>query len=359
MIVKDEAHTIARTLASAKPHIDRWLVLDTGSTDGTQDVVRNALEGVPGELHEAPFVDFATTRNRSLDLCGDKTEFIVWMDADDELRGGVALRAFLEGERGKSEPDREAYNLQIDMGFVFDSPRVVRARAGWRFKGVVHEVLVHPDRAPASRRVPGASIRHENTPEGAARTRKRWERDVELLGRELAKDPSDARTAFYLANTLCWLRRDEEAIVAYRRRIALGGWHEEIFQSKLEIGRCAERLGRPWPEVLSYYLEAHVQSPHRAEPLHDVALHHNRLGEHALCVLYARRANDLALPTSDVLFVEAEVYEWKAADLLGTSAYWIGEYELGERAAQKALAARPEDERLKKNLGFYLDRKRG
>jgi tetratricopeptide (TPR) repeat protein len=357
MILKDEAHTIARTLASAKPFIDRWVILDTGSTDGTQAVVRRELEGVPGELHEEPFVDFATTRNRSLDLCGDATEFILWLDADDELRNGAALRKFLQSERGSRAADREAYNVRIDMGFVFDSSRVLRARAGWRFKGVVHEVLVHPDRPPPGHRVPDASIRHEGTAQGVERTRKRWERDVVLLAGALDKSPGDTRTAFYLACTLCWLRRDEEAIAAFRRRIAMGGWYEEIFQSKLEIARAAERLDRPWPEVLGYFLEAYAQSPHRAEPLHDIALHHNKLGEHALCVLYARRAYDLPHPKGDTLFVEADVYAWKAADLLGTSAYWIGELELGEEAARKALRARPDDERLKKNLGFYLDRK--
>src|SRR4051812_22955819 len=85
MIVKDEAATIERTLLSVKPFIDRWIILDTGSTDSTRDVVRKTMEGTPGEIHEAPFVDFATTRNVSLDLAGDSSEFVMWLDADDEL----------------------------------------------------------------------------------------------------------------------------------------------------------------------------------------------------------------------------------------------------------------------------------
>jgi hypothetical protein len=67
MIVKDEARTIARTLLSAKPHIDRWCILDTGSTDGTQAIVCDAMSDTPGELREELFVDFATTRNRGLE----------------------------------------------------------------------------------------------------------------------------------------------------------------------------------------------------------------------------------------------------------------------------------------------------
>ena len=54
MIVKNEAHVIERCLASVKPWIDRWVIVDTGSTDGTQQVIRHFMQGVPGELHERP-----------------------------------------------------------------------------------------------------------------------------------------------------------------------------------------------------------------------------------------------------------------------------------------------------------------
>ena len=230
MILKNEAHTIARTLSSVKPHVDRWLVLDTGSTDGTPDVVRRAMEGVEGEVHTGPFVDFATTRNRSLELCGTQTEFILWLDADDEISGGEALRKFLASEKRSRAPDREAYYVRVEAGVAFDSARVLRARAAWRFRGVVHEVLSHPETAgPPAHRIPGVLVRHIAGQDAVARSQKRWERDVGLLSRALEEDPSNARTAFYLGQTLRWLARDEEAIVAFRRRIAMGGWAEEIF----------------------------------------------------------------------------------------------------------------------------------
>ena len=50
MIVKDEAATIARTLRSVKPFIDRWIILDTGSTDSTSDVVREELPEAQEEV---------------------------------------------------------------------------------------------------------------------------------------------------------------------------------------------------------------------------------------------------------------------------------------------------------------------
>jgi glycosyltransferase involved in cell wall biosynthesis len=44
MIVRNEAHIIERCLASVLPLIDYVLIVDTGSSDGTQQVVRHYLE---------------------------------------------------------------------------------------------------------------------------------------------------------------------------------------------------------------------------------------------------------------------------------------------------------------------------
>ncbi len=358
MIVKDEARTIARTLASVRPFIDRWAIVDTGSTDDTREVVERELAGVPGELSEAPFVDFETTRNLALSRCGDHADFILWLDADDELAGGAEVRAFLEAERGQTGPDREAYMVRVETVVTFDSTRIVRSRAGWRFKGVVHEVLTHPERPPPTRRVPGAAIRHHPDPEAIARSHARRERDLALLGEALRRDPADARSAFYLAMTSLWLQRWDDAVRAFQRRVELGGWREEVFLSKLGLAEAAERRGDPWSSVLALYLDAHAFAPHRAEPLYRIALHHDARGEHALCLLFARRGIDLPYPERDVHFIDADVYTWKLHDLVGTSAYWLGEYELGEPSARAAHERRPTDARLAQNLAFYRDRKR-
>lgn len=43
MIVKNEASSIERVLRNALPFMDQWMILDTGSTDGTQ--VSLAMQG--------------------------------------------------------------------------------------------------------------------------------------------------------------------------------------------------------------------------------------------------------------------------------------------------------------------------
>jgi len=358
MIVKDEAPSVARTLESVRPYVDAWCILDTGSTDATPEIVRSTMRGVPGSIHVEPFVDFSTSRNRGLQLCGTDGEFILWLDADDVLLGGDALRRQLDAERNQIGPDREAYYVRVQTpGAAFDSARVVRSRAGWRFVGAVHEVLMHPDRAPPSVRLEGVTVRHVPDRASGERSRARWERDARLLEQEFVRDPSAARAAFYLGMTYLWLGRYAEAMTALDRRIALGGWSEEVFYAKLSKARAARGANLPWPQVLAAYLDAHAAAAHRAEPLVDISLHYDAENHHALAFLFARRAYELPFPSADTLFVEEEAYRWRAADLVGAHAYWIGEFEIGEQAARKAVQARPGDARLAANLRFYSARK--
>lgn len=297
MIVKDEAHTLGRTLASVRPFIDRWVILDTGSTDSTRDVIQGELAGVPGELHEVPFVDFETTRNEGLARCGLATDFILWLDADDELASGDAMREFLELHRNQGH---DAFMMRVQTGILFSSLRIVRSGAGYRFEGAVHEVLWHPDRPRPSLTVPGAVIHHHPGPESVARSHARRERDIALLSAALERNPTHARSAFYLAMTYHWLGRHDEAVRALKRRIELGGWAEEVYQAKFALAEACERRGDSWNDVLALYLDAHAFAPHRAEPLYRIALHYNARAEHALALTFARRGADLPFPAQDV-----------------------------------------------------------
>ena len=61
MIVKNEASVIRRCLDSVRGVIDSWVIADTGSTDGTQEIIREALRDLPGALIERPGLTSRTT----------------------------------------------------------------------------------------------------------------------------------------------------------------------------------------------------------------------------------------------------------------------------------------------------------
>src|SRR5215475_3170087 len=83
MIVKNERHVIQRALASVKPFIDYWVIVDTGSFDETKELIRDSLKDIPGELHERPWKNFGHNRSEALSLARGKADYILFLDADD------------------------------------------------------------------------------------------------------------------------------------------------------------------------------------------------------------------------------------------------------------------------------------
>jgi glycosyltransferase involved in cell wall biosynthesis len=365
MIVKNEVHTLAKTLESAKSAIDRYCILDTGSTDGTQALIRETLSGVSGELHEEPFVDFSTSRNRVLDLAGDASEFILSLDADDVLVGGARLKEYLTSVRSL-EGAGYALKLMVSNSH-FTTVRLFRASARWRYVGAVHELLLPPGEGsyPGNmREIEGAHIDHFPDAVGGQKTQARWERDAKLLRGELERDPKNTRACFYLARTLMDIgtlegmrMKNLEAFPIFERRWKMGGgFTEEIFCSKLYAARCARRAGLPWNSCVAFWLAAHECDPRRIEPLADLASEYSSRDEHAQCVLFARRAMELAPLHEGALFVEH--HDYLMAHLVGWHAYYVPNgTELGIAACKRAIELQPNHcAQDAKNLTLHLER---
>lgn len=354
MIVKDEAPVVERCLASVSSLVDWWVVCDTGSTDGTQDVVRAALADKPGLLLERPWVDFAHNRQEALDAArglavAGPGDYALSIDADNEL---VDLPEGDELDAWRAGLVADGYFLPTRLGATrYQTMALVRLDRPWRWRGVLHEHLDLDGGTVGVLDRPGL-LSH---PDGArARDPETYRRDVAVLRAELARLPGDPRTEFYLAQSL----RDAGEVAAAREAYLVraanpAGWGDERWYALFQAAACAERLGHPASEVVQAYLTAYAADPSRAEPLLELSRLHRERDEHEVALLYSAPASRLPRPGPHALFVDEEAYAWRALDEVAVSCYWTGRHDLGRQAAAAALAARPDDERLRANLAFF------
>jgi glycosyltransferase involved in cell wall biosynthesis len=347
MIVRDEAPVIARCLDSVRPFVDRWVVVDTGSVDGTRALVARHLESIPGALHERPWRDFAHNRNEALSLARDQADYLFFIDADETL-------CLPEGYR-RPALTADGYHLRCDYaGASYLRCALVATRLPWRWSGAVHECLVTDvPHALATLEGPSVLVRHDGA---RSRDPDTYRKDARLLEAALAQDPRDTRAAFYLAQTYRDMGDLPRSIAAYRARAAMGGWEEEVWFSLYQIARLEERRGASPAQIAEAYLAAYAFRPTRAEPLVELARFHRTRGEFALAHLYAARAAAISRP-ADLLFVEDDAYRWRALDELAISAFYVGQHAEGRSAMlrlwSEAQFPASERERLRRNCAYY------
>ena len=78
LIVKNEEDVIERCLESVKGFSDELIVVDTGSSDKTKEIVRKFTD----KLYDFEWIDnFSAARNYAFSKA--KCDYLFWLDADD------------------------------------------------------------------------------------------------------------------------------------------------------------------------------------------------------------------------------------------------------------------------------------
>ncbi|NGX39367.1 MAG: SPBc2 prophage-derived glycosyltransferase SunS [Chlamydiae bacterium] len=317
MIVKNESTVIRRSLASVKPLIDYWVIVDTGSTDGTQEIIREFMKDIPGELYESPWFNFEYNRNEALHYAKGKTDYILFIDADEEF---VYDEDFV-----LPDLDKDLYSITTsNHGKRYQRSLLINGDLDWKWVGVIHEYLDCPQ--VRSREIlPGVTNIYRS--EGCrSQDPDKFHKDAKILEEALEKDPNNSRYVFYLAQSYRDAGVYEKAIENYQKRVEMGGWDQEVFWAKYQIARLKEWLNAPEKEVIKSYTEAFCYRPSRAEPLYHLSRYFRTKEEFFLGYLAAGRGLEVPL-SNDILFVYRWIYDYSLLIERAVCAYWIGQYE--------------------------------
>ncbi len=323
MIVRNEAHVVADLLDSVAPYISSWVIVDTGSDDGTQDVIRNHMArlGIPGVLHERPWRNFGHNRTEALGLAQGHGDYIWIMDADDTI----------EGSPDFTDLTADIYSLrfsatnEVGSRIVVWRPLIVRDGLRTRYVGVVHENLVCDDPHVTARLEGDYSIKYRQL---GARSRdpQTYMRDRDLLLAELERNPNDERAVIHLAQTYSSLGDVANALKWFARRVEMGGPPEFVFYAMYQVAESMTKLDASWPEVQDVLLRAWELRPSRAEPLYAIAMRYRAEQRYQLGYQFAKLAAEIPFPENETLFVNPEIYAWRATEEQAICAGFIGRH---------------------------------
>ena len=359
MIVKNETHIIRECLDSVCSHIDYWVIVDTGSTDGTQDLIRNyfAEKGIPGELHERPWVAFDHNRTEALDLCTGKADYAWMIDADDKIVGD-----FKYPNNKNLTADGYALKCGRDQ-CIWWRNQIFKTGIGWKYIGILHE-YAHCEKQPLIQEKIEGNYHLEARTLGARNVNvtpvEKYSKDAELLAEALKTEPGNTRYQFYLAQSYFDSQQWDKATEAYYKRVEMGGWEEECYYSLFRIALITMAQEKEWPIIQQKLLDAFDYRPCRAEPLHAIARTLRMMGRPRAAYLFAKQAAELQFPKHDILFIDTNVYTWMALDELAASAFYVHDYKTGYAACEILLKQNrlppTEVERVQRNQAAYAEK---
>lgn len=340
MIVRDEAATVQRCLDSVRPLVDYVLVVDTGSRDGTPDLVRRYLadKGLRGEVVGEPWRDFAHNRSSSLAHLRSKTDidYALVMDADDVL----VFEPGFDAGRFKAALDQPCYEVEIRQGLVkFWRPLLLANRLDFSYRGVLHEFLAGPREASAPGFVAGFRVAAGS--DGVrARNPDRWRDDVATLEQALETETDPfirARYTYYLAVSHMEAGDKAKARELFLARAGLPVWPPERALSLYHAARLAAELGDPDTAVVGAFLKAYEADPHRAEALHGAMAYCRQHGAPHQAYLIGKHAVGMAEPVHG-LFVESWIYDYGILEEFSVAAYQSGHFRECLDALEKLIA---------------------
>lgn len=342
MTVKIAVYSIC--LNEAK-HVERWLkatedadvrvVADTGSTDGTVDMLREAGVAV-SSISVKPW-RFDVARNAALALVPEDVDVCLILDMDE-----VPEKDFFDKVRKAYKPEYTRGWIRLHTHNEWSANRL-HSRHGYLWIRPCHEVAVPYGGTEQVHFEVNAHIYHEPD---AEKSRKHY---LDLLLMAVEENPEDARMWTYLVREYYFNRNWTQLLAAGEQALELGGWDVERAAIYRWMADAAHELGKieTGIELCKKGIE---ELPLEPEPWFHLA-HHYYMAERWQ-ELVETVEECLRKPSPTHYLVDQTILKWRAADL-GCNGYnKLGDLKKALKMGRRALKGNPTDPRLKNNVMF-------
>ncbi|MED0980297.1 glycosyltransferase family 2 protein [Bacillus paramycoides] len=328
MIVKNEEQTISRCLDSVKDIVDEVIIVDTGSTDATKEIVKE----YKSKIYDFKWIDdFSAARNFAFSKATKK--YILWLDADDliaeeDKKKFLQLKCTLDNSiDAVSMKYYLTFDVEGNPTFQLRRYRLVKREREFQWHGFVHEYLeVYGNLMDSD-----IGVTHK-------KEKVYTDRNLKIYEKHLADGKTlSPRDVYYYANECKDHRLWDVAIKFYSKFLDEGqGWFEDNIQACLKRAECYLELGK-WKDSMHSCLQSFMYDTPRGEICCHLGHLFLQQNEYQKAIYWYRSAIEGTKP-KDSPFIREDCYTWLPHIQLCICYDHIKEYEKAiyhnEQAAQ-------------------------
>lgn len=349
MIVKDEEDVIGRCLASVADLVDEIIVVDTGSTDRTKEIVARYTD----RIYDFAWIDdFAAARNYAFAQASQM--YCMWLDADDVMveKDRQAFIRLKEELTSSTDAVMMKYNTGFDQNgnvtFSYYRERIIKNNIGMKWIGAVHEVIATVGNTEYSE----CAVTHQKLhPSDPDRNLRIFEK---LIENNIALDP---RQQFYYGRELYYHKRFEDALRVFESFLDEDmGWVENKIDACKHCAYCYYGLNKD-NKALQALLRSFIYDIPRAEVCCDIGKHFFDREKNLAAIYWYEGALACRREDGRGGFVSPDAYNFTPYIQLCVCFSRIGEIEKAIEYNEKAAKYKPDSEAVIHNRAYFKRQK--